>query len=336
MRRMSRCLFAVVVLATGFAASARAADVDPMLPKESEYVMNMNFKQMMDSDIIKKYAMGQIKQALAGEDVKALLETFGVDPLKDLEKATMGFWGSGEDMQYVGVVKGKFDSKKLFDGVKGLAAKEKDKIEIITEKADDKDVTLVKVTQDSGKPMFLTVADDTTILLASEKKFATGALTAFNKKEKAKLSKELTALVLKQDDKASMYMCGVTEGKLKDIPAGSFDGLKQLGIDGDKMKEQVEKMSSFAVTLNVGKEVKMSAVMSMKDADAAEEFNGTLEKIVDTAKTFLPLLGGQQPKAKALIDDLTKSLGTKAKDKDVTLSFALTAKAIGDLAGSDE
>jgi hypothetical protein len=336
MRRMSRCLFAVVVLATGFAASARAADVDPMLPKESEYVMNMNFKQMMDSDIIKKYAMGQIKQALAGEDVKALLETFGVDPLKDLEKATMGFWGSGEDMQYVGVVKGKFDSKKLFEGVKGLAAKEKDKIEVITEKADDKDVTLVKVSQDSGKPMFLTVADDTTILLASEKKFATGALTAFNKKEKAKLSKELTALVLKQDDKASMYMCGVTEGKLKDIPAGSFDGLKQLGIDGDKMKEQVEKMSTFAVTLNVGKEVKMSAVMSMKDADAAEEFNGTLEKIVDTAKTFLPLLGGQQPKAKALIDDLTKSLGTKAKDKDVTLSFALTAKAIGDLAGSDE
>ncbi|MFY7952022.1 MAG: hypothetical protein ACOVT5_05900 [Armatimonadaceae bacterium] len=336
MRRMSHCLFAVVVLATGFAASARAADVDPMLPKESEYVMNMNFKQMMDSDIIKKYAMGQIKQALAGEDVKALLETFGVDPLKDLEKATMGFWGSGEDMQYVGVVKGKFDSKKLFEGVKGLAAKEKDKIEVITEKADDKDVTLVKVSQDSGKPMFLTVADDTTILLASEKKFATGALTAFNKKEKAKLSKELTALVLKQDDKASMYMCGVTEGKLKDIPAGSFDGLKQLGIDGDKMKEQVEKMSTFAVTLNVGKEVKMSAVMSMKDADAAEEFNGTLEKIVDTAKTFLPLLGGQQPKAKALIDDLTKSLGTKAKDKDVTLSFALTAKAIGDLAGSDE
>jgi hypothetical protein len=333
---MSRCLFAVVVLATGFAASARAADVDPMLPKESEYVMNMNFKQMMDSDIIKKYAMGQIKQALAGDDIKAMLETFGVDPLKDIEKATVGFWGSGEEMNYVGVVKGKFDSKKLFDGVKGLAANQKDKVEIVTEKADDKEVTLVKVTQDGGKPMFLTVADDTTVLLASEKKFATGALTAFNKKEKAKLSKELTALVLKQDDKASMYMCGVTEGKLKDIPAGSFDGLKQLGIDGDKMKDQVEKMSSFAVTLNVGKEVKMSAVMSMKDADAAEEFNGTLEKIVDTAKTFLPLLGGQQPTAKALIDDLTKSLGTKAKDKDVTLSFALTAKAIGDLAGSDE
>ncbi len=335
MRRISRCLLAVV-MAAGLAAPARAADVNPLLPKETEYVVHMNFKQMMDSDIIKKYAMGQIKQALQGEDLKGILDTLGLDPLKDLEQATIGAWGSGEEMNVVGVVKGKFDAKKMFDGVKELSGKAKDKVEVVTEKVDDKEVTLVKLTQDSGKPMFLTVADDSTILLASEKKLATDALTAFNKKEKAKVNKALTALVLKQDEKASMYFCGVTEGKLKDVPASTFDGLKQVGIDGEKMKEQLEKMNTVAVTLNVGKEVKFTAIMGMKDADSAEEFNGTIEKLVDTIKTFLPLLGGQQPKAKALIGDLTKSLGVKAKDKDVTLSFALTAKAIADLAGGDE
>lgn len=335
MRRISRCLLAVV-MAAGLAATARAADVNPLLPKETEYVVHMNFKQMMDSDIIKKYAMGQIKQALQGEDLKGILDTLGLDPLKDLEQATIGAWGSGEEMNVVGVVKGKFDAKKMFDGVKELSGKAKDKVEVVTEKVDDKEVTLVKLTQDSGKPMFLTVADDSTILLASEKKLATDALTAFNKKEKAKVNKALTALVLKQDEKASMYFCGVTEGKLKDVPASTFDGLKQVGIDGEKMKEQLEKMNTVAVTLNVGKEVKFTAIMGMKDADSAEEFNGTIEKLVDTIKTFLPLLGGQQPKAKALIGDLTKSLGVKAKDKDVTLSFALTAKAIADLAGGDE
>jgi hypothetical protein len=334
MRRISRCLLAVVMTA-GLAATARAADVEPLLPKETEYVVHMNFKQMLDSDIIKKYAMGQIKQALQGEDLKGVLDTLGLDPLKDIEKATLGAWGKGEEMNVVGVIKGKFDTKKMYDGVKDLAAKAKDKVELVTESVDGKDVTLIKMTQDSGKPAFLTVADDSTVLLGSEKKYAVAALTAFNKKEKAKLTKELTALVLKQDDKASMYFCGVTEGKLKDLPASSFDGLKQVGVDGEKMKEQLEKMNTVAVTLNVGKEVKFTAIMGMKDADAAEEFNGTLDKLVDTAKTFLPLLANQ-PKNKALIDDLTKSLGVKAKDKDVTLSFALTAKAIGDLAGSDE
>lgn len=334
MRRIASCLLAVVMTA-GLAATARAADVDPLLPKETEYVVHMNFKQMLDSDIIKKYAMGQIKQALQGEDLKGVLDTLGLDPLKDIEKATLGMWGKGEDMNMVGVIKGKFDTKKLYEGAKDLSAKAKDKVELVTESVDGKDVTLVKMTQDSGKPAFITVADDSTVVLGSEKKHAVAALTAFNKKEKAKLTKELTALVLKQDDKASMYFCGVTEGKLKDLPASSFDGLKQVGVDGEKMKEQLEKMNTVSVTVNVGKEVKFTAIMGMKDADSAEEFNGTLDKLVETAKTFLPLLANE-PKNKAIIDDLTKSLGVKAKDKDVTLSFALTAKAIGDLAGSDE
>lgn len=335
MRRISRCLLAVVLTA-GVVASTRAADVEPLLPKDTEQVVHMNFKQMLDSDIIKKYAMGQIKQTLQGEDVKAILDSLGLDPLKDLDQATVGLWGKGEEMNYVGVVKGKFNAKKLFDAAKAEADKNKDKMEIITETVDGKEITLVKMTQDSGKPTFVTVADDSTILVGSEKKFATSALAAFNKKEKAKLSKELTALLLKQDDKASMYFVAITEGKMKDIPAGSFDGLKQVGVDGDKMKEQLEKMNNVAVTLNLGKEVKFIAVAGMKDADSAEEFSGTLDKLVDTAKTFLPLLGGQQPKAKTVIDDLTKSLGVKAKDKEVTLTFSLTAKAIGDLAGNDE
>lgn len=335
MRRISRCLLAVV-LATGVAATARAADVEPLLPKETEQVVHMNFKQMLDSDIVKKYAMGQIKQAMQGEDVKAILDSLGLDPLKDLEKATLGLWGTGEETNVVGVIKGKFDAKKLFAAAQDQAAKNKDKVEIVTEKADDKEVTMVKMTQDSGKPVFLTVADESTILMGSEKKYTLSAVTAFNKKDKAKLGKELMALVMKQDDKASMYYCAVTEGKLKDVPASSFDGLKQLGLDGEKMKEQLEKMNTVSVTLNLGKEVKFAAVMGMKDADAAEEFSGSLDKLLDSVKTFLPFLAGNQPKAKTLIDDLTKSIGVKAKEKDVTLSFALTAKAIGDLAGTDE
>lgn len=335
MRRVSHCLLALVLTA-GVAASARAAEVEPLLPKETEQVVHANFKQMLDSDIIKKYAMGQIKQALQGEDVKGMLEALGLDPLKDIESASAGLWGKGEETNAVGVIKGKFDAKKLFDAAKAEADKNKDKVEIVTEKADDKEVTLVKMTQGEGKPTYLTVADDKTILFSTDKKFALAALNGFNKKEKAKLSKELTALVLKQDEKASLYYCAVTEGMVKDLPAGAFDGLKNVGVDGEKMEEQVKKMQTIAVTINLGKEVKFSAVAGMKDADAAEEFTGTLDKLLDTAKTFLPLVGGQQANLKTLIDDLTKSIGVKAKDKDVTLSFQLSAKAISDAAGKDE
>ena len=77
----------------------------------------------------------------------------------------------------------------------------------------------------------------------------------------------------------------------------------------------------------------------MKDEDSAEEFGGkkgSLTKLIDTAKQFMPLLGGQQPKAKGLIDDVSKTLNAKVKGKDVTLSVAVTADAIGSVIGKDE
>ena len=52
--------------------------------------------------------------------------------------------------------------------------------------------------------------------------------------------------------------------------------------------------------------------------------------------SFLPFASAQNPKAKGLVDDLSKSLGVKVKDKDVTLSLQVSAQAIGDLAGGDE
>lgn len=338
MNRLTRCCLVAAFLAAAV-TSARAAEVDALLPKETEQVVFVNFKQVLDSDIVKKYAMGQIKQAMAGEDVKAYLEAAGLDPMKDIDKATVGFWGStGDDMKAVGVLRGKFDAKKLFDSAKAQADMEKGKVEIITEKVDGAEVVLVKFINegDKEKGFYVNVADSATLIGATSKKLALDAVASFNKKEKAKLSKELTALVLKQDEKASMFYCMITEGKFKDVPAEGFNGLKQVGVDGEKLKEQLEKMNTMSITVRVGKEIKLDAIMGMKDADSAEEFNGSLGKLIDTANTFLPFIGNMQPKAKGLIDDLTKTLKAKAKDKDVTLTLALQAESIGSAMGKDE
>ncbi len=333
MRRLSRCLLVAVAVAVA-APAVRAAEVDPLLPKETEQVVHVNVKQILDSDVIKKYALGQIKQAMQGNDVKAQLESLGLDPLKDIEKLSVGLWGKdANDMSAVAVLRGKFDAKKLFDSAKDQAGKTPDKVAI----EEDGSFKLVKITGDNGKPFFVTVADEGTIVGGSAKALVTDTLTAFNKKEKAKLSKELTALVLKQDEKASMYFCGVVEGKLGEIPA---EPLSQIpGVDGAAFKKHLEKMVTMAMTVRLGKDVGVDVTMGMKDEDTAEEFggkDGSLTKLIDTAKTFLPLAAGQQPKAKPLIDELVKTLGTSVKGKDVSLKLAVTADAIGSVAGASE
>jgi hypothetical protein len=337
MRRFSHYLLAAVVVGAATTAT-RAAEVDPLLPKETEIVAQVNVKQILESDIIKKYAMGQLKQALQGEDVKKQLELFGIDPLKDLDKISLGLWGKTQsDMNAVTVLRGKFDPKKIFEGIKAQASQTPDKVSI----EDEGDAKLVKIANDNGKPFYATVADDKTIIGGTDKKLVAASLDGFNKKEKSKLSKELTALVLKQDEKASLFFCGVSDGNtdLSSIPEGAFDQLKPFGVDGESFKKQLGSISNMAMTIRLGKEVSLEMTMGMKDEDSAEEFGGAkgnLTKLINTAKQFLPLIGGQQPQAKALIDDVSKSLNAKVKGKDVMLSVSVTADAIGSAVGKDE
>ena len=331
MRSVSRFVM-VALLATVVAAPTRAAEVDNLLPKETEFVVQANIKQMLESDIVKKFALAQLKQALEGQDAAKILKDLGLDPMKDIDTVTMGIWGKGqEDMNGVFVVRGTFDAKKIMEASRNAAKEMADKISIVKEG----EIELIKFTGDNGKPGFIAVQEGKPIIAATDKKLVAAALTAHNDKAKPALGKVLAALIAKQDAKASLFMCGITEGKVDEIP-GDFSQLKALGVDGDKIKEGLGKMTTMGLTLNLGKEVNVSVKLGMKDADSADSFGAELTKLVTAAKTFLPIIGGNQPQFKSIIDDVTKTLDSVSKDKDVVVTVKLSAEAIGKAAGSED
>ena len=333
MRRLLPGLMAAVLLTV---STVRAGEVDTLLPKETEQVMNFNFKQVLESDIIKKYAKTQIDQMLKGEQIKQYTEAFGLDPLKDIDKLTVGLWGSGEEVNVVGVLRGRFDPKKLFDAAKVESDKTPDKIKIVDIKIDGKEYKAVKATGDNGKPMFISVADEKTLVGSSDEKLLAAALTAFNNKEKAKLTKKLSDLVLKQDEKASMYYAAVIDGKLKEKDIPDLSQMSAVGIDGDSLKKSLLKMNTVSMTVRLGEEAALDIAMGMKDADSADEMTTNLDKLIDAAKTFLPLAAGQAPQAKDIIADLTSSLKAKSKDSDVTFGFKIKAKSIANAPGKGD
>jgi len=330
MNRLSRFVM-IAAIVVGLPTLGRTAEVDALLPSETEQIVYMNVKQILGSDIIKKFALGQIKQALEGNDAQKFLKEIGLDPLKDIDTVNVGVWGQDKDnMSTLAVVRGTFDAEKLFTAAQKASKENADKVSIVEEG----DYKLVKFVNKDGKPGYAAVADNKTVLIGSEKKIVAAGLTAAIKKVKPTLSKELAALLLKQDDKASMFMCGVTEGKLKDIPDIN---VPVPGVDGEKIKDGLQKMNSLAMTINLGKEIALDIVMGMKDADAANDFGATMGKLTDTVKTFLPLLGMQQPNAGDLIKNISDTLKTKVKDKDISLTVKITADAIGKATGkSDE
>ena len=318
MTRLSRfglCAALAVVLAA--ASSVRAAEPDKFLPGDAEFVLSANVKQIVESDIIKKYALEQLKQALQGADAKKFLTDLGLDPLKDVERVVVG--GSGKDQtdtKALIILHGKFEPEKLFKAAEAQTKKDPDHYSMVK---DGKDV-MFKYQPDNGNPVYATVVDETTLIAGTDKKMVTTALGG----KKTPVSKDLSALVSKMDDKASLWVVGVVKDKLNNLK------LPKGGGAPPELQGQLEKIETVAIVVRVTMDISLDVTIGMKDADAAEDLGKSIEDGLTQLKGILPFLAAQNPQAKPLVD-VVKTLKSVQKDRTLTITGKLAGTAIGEL-----
>jgi hypothetical protein len=225
------------------------------------------------------------------------------------------------------VVNGKFDLEKLFAAAEQASKKDADKVAIVTEGK----LTLVKLTvKDRPDPVYLCGADKNTLLVGTDKGLVTTAMKVAEEKGKPALKKDLVGLVEKMDTKASLFVCGVSNGKVGTIPA--FPGID----DPEKFKKQLEKVDSTSMTLRVTGDVSLDITMGMKDKDAADDFGTTLDGLLTQAKALLPLVAGMNQNLKPVVNDISKSLKSKVEKKEIVITAKLTGEAIGKAVGTDD
>jgi hypothetical protein len=317
MMRISRLGLAAVfaLVAASGASVARAAEPDKLLPAGAEYVVYGNVKQFVESDIVKKYALEQIKQMLAGQDNEKLLKEMGLDPLTDIETVWAGLSGTQADLQYLVIVHGKFDKEKLDRAALAATKRDGDKFSLVKDGAN----TLFKYQPENGNPSYGVVVDDKTVIAASDKKLIATALT----QQKSALTPELTALVKKMDTKASLFAVSVVKGK--------FDDLKlpqQLPVDLSGFEKALPKTETMSLSVKITTDVKLEVTFGMKDDDAAADMGDAMVKVVDAVKGLVPLLAAADPKAKPLVD-VVKTIKTDVKNKDVIVGATVTGDNIG-------
>jgi hypothetical protein len=318
MMRLSRLGLAAAFAVVLAAPAARAAEPDKLLQADADTVTYVNVKQLIESDIIKKYAIEQIKQALAGQDAKKLLEELGLDPLKDIEKVWIGSSGKdANDMKALIIVHGKFDPDKLFKAAEAATKKDGDKFSMIK----DGNTTMFKFQPDQGNPVYGTVVDDTTVIAGTDKKLIATALG----QKKTALSADLTALVKKMDDKASLYAVSVVKGKFDNV---KIPGGGQLPIDLSGFEKALPKTDTLSIVVKVTADINLEVVFGMKDDDAATDMGDAMTKLIDGIKGLVPLLAAAEPKAKPLVD-VVKTLKSDVKKKDVTVTGKITGENIG-------
>jgi hypothetical protein len=314
------------------AVSARSAEVDPLLPAETENVMHVNLRQLLDSEMSKRYALGPAKEALKKGKAAEILTDLGLDPLKDIDKATVASWGTGpEDTGILVIVRGNFNPQKLFDAAVKTSQAEGDKVSIVEE---GKYKLIQFSDRNQPKPFFATVADEKTIIGGNDKKIVTNALAIAEKGGgKAAVKRELSALLLLQDEKASMYSCGLVEGKLNNVP-----GLGNIpGANAEKLAAGLAGTKTYGISLKVTKDILFEGTLGMKDIATAEDFEAEVNNVFGTVKNLLlPILAAREPKMKPIAEEIGKTLTSKVKGKDVVVSVRLTADSLSLLIPSDD
>src|SRR5689334_2673276 len=103
--------FSWVLIVAALVGPVRAAEIDKLLPADTEVVITVNVKQILGSALLKKAGLDQWKGALKElPQVGDILEELGFDPFTDLDRVTIASPGGSEQDRGLIIARGNFDT----------------------------------------------------------------------------------------------------------------------------------------------------------------------------------------------------------------------------------
>jgi hypothetical protein len=316
MLQLFRWGWVVAITALGAApSSSRAADVDAFLPKETDIVVSLNLRQMVDSPIGKKYAADLVKSMLSNnKQIQQTLNSLGLDPLTDFSRVTTGIGLDDlSNPKAVVVVEGKFDVKKINGLLDDLVKNEPAKFSV--EKATGK--TLYKIAApDLPAPMYGAIVDANLMVFSPVKESVRAGFDAASGARKPEIKKEVVELLAKADRKASLFVAAYTKGKLDSVP-----------LPGAEMKKLVEQIQSITAELKVEQDVQLELSVATTGNDEAKKMRELVAGGIDLMKIQIKVAVGQQPELQPLVD-VVNTMTAIQKDKQVVVAGKLSGEGL--------
>jgi hypothetical protein len=318
-----RMRVAAILLTTLLAAvPGRTAEIDPYVPPDTETVVNVNVRQILDSPLIKKHALEFAQESLRGNDqIQDILKDLGFDPFKDLDRVILATPGGTDKDRGLIIVHGRFDLAK-FKAKGEQVAKEQSENLKIHKVLGGKHVLYEVNVPESDEPLFVALASQDTLLVSPGKDYVVDALKKTGKLAKpAKLALKNTdfqALLEKVDDRQSLSMAAVKNPAVKDA-LGSLPG---------DVKDMLDKIQAVGGGLTLSDEIKLELVVTAKNAGEAKD----LRDSANAGLTLITaLLGGLNKDAKPQIEfvlEVVKSLRVSNKGKAVVVKGRISSDLI--------
>jgi hypothetical protein len=300
----------------------RAAELDPYLPEDTESVLNINVRQLLDSELVKTNLLEFAQEALRGNDeIQDVLKDLGFDPFKDLDRIVIATPLSTEKDRGLLIVHGRFDVAKFKAKAEAVAKDDSDHLKIHKIRGDER--LLYEVNHpDVDDPLFVVIAGRDTLLASPGKDYVLNALKKSAEKAKQPLkNKQFQALLEKVDTRQSISLAAVA----------TPDIAKAIGKAPGDIKSMTEKIQALAGGLTISDEIKLEFAVTTKDTKDAKDLS-------DSAKAGLNLVLGvaaslaqnaNSPKAE-LIVDIIKALRVTNKAETVFVKGRIGSDLIED------
>lgn len=321
-RRLTACAIGFGLTVALLAGPARAAEVDKLLPNDTEIVVGVNVKQILGSGLVKRIGEDTIKQMLKSDDkVAKVFEELGFDPLKDLDSILIAVPNAGDTDKGLVVIRGNFDIKKA-----------KEKAEQLAKAPDTKDIIKASTKPDGlggkhefweimppdvNQPMYVALFSKDTILISPSEDYLINAIEQHAGRKKAALkSKELTDLISRLDNKQSLYV-GVVGSALQKSPLAEQEEAKKI----------IDKVTDASVAVTVDKDIVLEVGVTAKGAADARDLEDVIKDGLNQVLGLAALLGGNNKQIAPLIDIL-KTIKPTAKDRVVTVKATVDSETL--------
>jgi hypothetical protein len=311
----------LAVAALLLTAPARAAEVvDKLLPNDTETVVSINIKQILNSPLGMKIPKDKIEEAIKNQDeVHKNLQDVGFDPLKDLDSILYAGASGNEPDKGLVIVHGKFDVKKFQAKAEEVAKDMKDVLKIHKVPDASGGTTNLYEVNAPGQdtPLFVALPSGSTMVASAGKDYVLDALDKeAGRKTTALKNKDLAALLNRIDTAQSLWMAVL----------GSTLSKSKLSENPDA-KEVVDKISDASGGIHIDKDIKVQVSVTAKTADDAKDLDEKLKDGLNTALGAVALLAGQKKELAPLVDVL-KNVKPTIKDKVVSVELEISGKDI--------
>jgi hypothetical protein len=312
LRRFSVLLLAGAVLV--LALPVHAAEVDKYLPEDTEIVVEVNARQLLDSPIVKKHFLKQMREAITSNgQITAILDDLEFDPFKDLTSVTVALTMAGTDAKGLIIAHGEFDKENFEDKAEEVANEMGDVFKV--HKEGDYKIYELNVAG-GGKPAFIGVIDENTIVAGPEKQYVLDAFAKGAGKKEGAVKREIQELIEKVDAKQSMWFAATANAFLKG----------DLSHD-ERARKNLEKMNGITAGITVHRGIKAAFVIVATSGDSATELAQEIKTALEQTKGLLPLLAEQNKELAPLVDTVG-SLRVNTEGSTITLRGEVTEELV--------